>query len=246
MWTRALLKQNAKDVLSQTYWRVLLVCAVGLLLTGELDVSFGQTVSDPASGLSIEASGLLFGSLLGLLVSLGVLIGFLLLVLLAAGWGIFFCAVLDVGWKRYMIRNRGGSPGFTTLFSAFDSHYWNVVSGQFYVTLRVFLFSLLLVIPGIVKGYEYSLVPYLLAENPELPPRRAAELSSLATSGEKWKLFLLDLSFIGWRLLGTLLFGVGIVFVEPYYQATWAELYAALRAKAIAAGYTSEAELQGL
>ena len=246
MWTRALLKQNAKVVLSQSYWRVLLVCAVGLLLSGELDAGFEHTVSDPASGLSVETSGLLFSSLLGLLISLGFLIGLILLMVLAAGWGIFFRSVVQVGWKRYMIRNRGGSPGFTTLFSAFDRHYWNVVSGQFYVTLRVVLFSLLLVIPGIVKGYEYCLVPYLLAENPGLPPRRAAELSSFATSGEKWKLFVLDLSFIGWRLLGALLFGIGVIFVEPYYQATWAELYAALRAKAIAEGYTTEAELQGL
>ena len=74
---------------------------------------------------------------------------------------------------------------------------------------------------------------------------RAFEISTMMTDGEKWNIFVLDLSFLGWRLLGLLLFGIGLIFVTPYVQTTEAELYAALRAKVIAGGYVSEEELAG-
>ena len=78
-----------------------------------------------------------------------------------------------------------------------------------------------------------------------MEPARAAEISTLMTDGEKWNIFVLDLSFLGWNILGSLLFGIGTLFVTPYYSATQAELYAAMRAKALAAGSVSEAELSG-
>lgn len=249
MWTCSLLKTNAKNVLSRSYWRVFAVCAVALLLTGGLNIQYnsgsGQAESLPEQVGQVAGNSVLLGFALNILLSLGILVGLLILLATTVGWSIFFGPVVEVGWCRYMIRNRSETPEFTTLFSAFGPGYWNVVAARFYANLRIFLFTLLLVVPGVIKGYEYRLVPYLLAENPGMAPARAAELSSLITTGEKWNMFILDLSFIGWRILGALLFGLGNLFVEPYYQATFAELYAALRAKAIAQGYTNEAELRG-
>lgn len=249
MWTCSLLKTNAKNVLSRSYWRVFAVCAVALLLTGGLNIQYnsgsGQAESLPEQVGQVAGNSVLLGFALNILLPLGILVGLLILLAATVGWSIFFGPVVEVGWCRYMIRNRNEDPEFTTLFSAFGSGYWNVVAARFYANLRIFLFTLLLFVPGVIKSYEYRLVPYLLAENPGMAPARAAELSSLITTGEKWNMFILDLSFFGWRILGALLFGLGNLFVEPYYQATFAELYAALRAKAIAQGYTNEAELRG-
>lgn len=110
--------------------------------------------------------------------------------------------------------------------------------------LKVALGSLL-IIPGIYWSYCYMQVGYLMAENPYLTTCRAMELSKQMMDGEKWNTFVLQLSFIGWYLLCSITFGIGFIFLEPYVQATFAELYAALRAKALANGYTNEYELGG-
>ena len=102
-----------------------------------------------------------------------------------------------------------------------------------------------MIIPGIYWSYCYMQVGYLMAENPYLTTRRAMELSKQMMDGEKWNTFVLQLSFIGWYLLCSITFGIGFIFLEPYVQATFAELYAALRAKALASGYTNEYELGG-
>ncbi|HMA58988.1 MAG TPA: DUF975 family protein, partial [Halanaerobiales bacterium] len=102
----------------------------------------------------------------------------------------------------------------------------------------------LLIIPGIIKYYAYRLVPYLLAENPDLGHKRAIQLSQDMMKDEKLKVFILDLSFLGWFILGALFFGIGVLFVQPYYDATNAELYIKLRVKALNNNLTTEEELR--
>ena len=149
-----------------------------------------------------------------------------------------------VGSRRYFMESRLGESPFGTLFSAFGGpHYLNVVFVQFMKSLFIFLWSLLFIIPGIVKAYQYRMVDYLLAENPSMDYHRALELSRQTTAGEKWDMFVLDLSFIGWFWLGALALGIGVLFVAPYYEATWAEFYAAMRAKTFASNMADETEL---
>ena len=89
---------------------------------------------------------------------------------------------------------------------------------------------LLFIIPGIVKSYEYMMIPYLLAEHPEMTRQEAFAESKQMMDGNKWDAFVLDLSFIGWTLLGVCTFGILLVFyVEPYIYLTRAELYHAKR-----------------
>lgn len=247
MWTRALLKANAKTVLRRSYWRVFLMCLIASILAG--DVSLDFDVSDTYQHASQLFSRLSGGSLLpALLGAAFAMVGVVALVVVFVAvvcWGILISPVVRVGQCRYLIQNRAGEVGLGTLFSGFSNNYWNTVNGMFYANLRIFLYTLLLVIPGIIKAYQYTFVPYLLAENPDMEPARAAEISTLMTDGEKWNIFVLDLSFLGWNILGSLLFGIGTLFVTPYYSATQAELYAAMRAKALAASIVSEAELSG-
>ena len=85
-----------------------------------------------------------------------------------------------------------------------------------------------------------------MAENPDMEWRRALALSRQMTSGCKFDIFVLHLSFIGWCLLGTLALGIGLLFVGPYIEATFAELYATLRRKALERGDTTTSELPGI
>ena len=112
----------------------------------------------------------------------------------------------------------------------FDSNYKSMVKTMFFRDLYVFLWTLLLVIPGIVKAYQYMMIPYLLAENPEMTKEQAFAESKRMMSGQKWRAFVLDLSFIGWEILSLLTFGlVGIFYVNPYRDSTHAALYEKLR-----------------
>ena len=92
------------------------------------------------------------------------------------------------------------------------------------------LWSLLLVVPGIVKLYSYRMVPYILAEHPELSANEVITRSRKMMNGNKWQAFKLDLSFIGWILLGTVTLGIVQVFwTSPYMESAQAALYLKLR-----------------
>lgn len=145
----------------------------------------------------------------------------------------------------YFMENRQGGSPIDTIFTVFRRPYLNVVKVQFLTTLKILGGCLLLVIPGIYWSFCYVLVPYLLAENPYLTTRRAMELSQQMMDGEKWSYFVLRLSFFGWGLLCLLTFGIGNYFLAPYIQATMAEFYAAMRAKALSAGFSTTEELGG-
>ena len=83
------------------------------------------------------------------------------------------------------------------------------------------LWSMLFVIPGIIKGLSYSLTPYILAKYPEVPAKDALKLSMRFMNGRKGELFVLGLSFIGWCILAGLTFGIlGIFYVIPYMSIT--------------------------
>lgn len=119
--------------------------------------------------------------------------------------------------------------------------YCCAAARQFKVTLGY----ILLIVPGVYWSYCYALVPYLLAENPYMTATRAMELSKEMMEGEKWNYFVLQLSFFGWLLLCAFTLGIGGFFLEPYMQATYAEFYAAMRSKALATGMSTTDELGG-
>lgn len=105
------------------------------------------------------------------------------------------------------------------------------IGGMFIGTVGIMLSALGLIpsmIPYLIKTFEYSMIPYLMAEFPDMSVKDAFAASRELTNGHKGELFVLDLSFIGWQLLGILSFGVGGVFLQPYIKASWAEAYAEL------------------
>ena len=111
------------------------------------------------------------------------------------------------------------------------------------VAALALLLAVVFNIPLIIKTYSYRMTPWILGDNSQIGYKRALKLSMDLTRGHKWKMFVLDLSFIGWFILGGLLCGIGVFFVLPYYQAVQAELYAQLRQNGVSNGLCSMEEL---
>ena len=243
MWTRAELKQNAKDVLRNNYWMAFAVSLVYSLITGIVSSgsSFvNNSATGSASSTGLEISPEMLGALL-LIALLGSLIGLVIGFVLS----FFVFGPMQVGMVRYYMESRNGTSSFGQLFYGFKRNYMNTATAMFLTNLFVSLWSLLLIVPGIIKGLAWSQVPYILAENPNLSGARARAISAQMTDGQKWEIFVLQLSFLGWILLGSLLCGIGLFFVEPYVQATYAELYAKLRDRALSEGFATLEELPG-
>lgn len=150
---------------------------------------------------------------------------------LAVAVSIFATLPITVSEVRFALNNRNGSGSINDITYAFKNSYMNQVCVMFMMSLFVCLWTLLLVIPGIIKQYEYRMVPYIIAENPEMGYKDALAKSKQMMDGQKMNAFLLDLSFIGWWLLSGITFGIVAIFwVIPYTTQTNAELYAALSA----------------
>lgn len=135
-------------------------------------------------------------------------------------------APLTVGLDLYAIKQMRGEGEAGDLFKPFSSGYINSVLVMFLVSLFTFLWALLLIVPGIIKGYEYWCVPYILADEPEISYKEAFARSREMTMGHKMDVFMLQLSFLGWDVLGALTFGIlTILYVAPYKQLSYAEMY---------------------
>lgn len=161
-----------------------------------------------------------------------VLGGIVLVVALVAGLvRIFLFSPLEVGCQSFFLRNAEAPAELGELKRGFHP-YWRSVGTMFLTKLFLFLWTLLLIVPGIVKSYSYRMVPYILADQPDVSGRDAISLSRQMMDGHKWNAFLLDLSFIGWILLSCLTLGlVGVFYVNPYMFCTDAELYRELKNK---------------
>ena len=130
--------------------------------------------------------------------------------------------------RVYLNLTAGGTAEVKDAFTGFDD-FWSAFKVNFLVGLFTFLWSLLFVIPGIVKGYSYSMALYILAENKGKAALECINESKAMTDGHKMDLFVLDLSFIGWLLLCGITFGIAYIWVGPYMQATLANAYKSLK-----------------
>lgn len=159
--------------------------------------------------------------------------------ILAYAFTVFIADPLIVGGKRYFLKARKGSnTKIGVVTEIFQKEHWlNVAIIMFLRNLYNALWYLT-IIGGIIKTYEYRMMPYILAENPKIKRKEAFKLSKQMMRGNKWKTFVLDISFFGWNFLSVLTFGLlSILYVNPYNAATLAELYVVLRERAIAEKY---------
>ncbi len=132
--------------------------------------------------------------------------------------------------SMFIKQTRTGEPmNIPDIFNGFRDDFSNTFLIGLMTTLFTMLWSLLFVIPGIVKAYSYSMAMYIKNDNPDYDWRKCIDESQEMMSGHKADLFMLDLSFLGWMIVGTLCAGVGVFWVNAYMSAAHAQFYEDLR-----------------
>ena len=129
-----------------------------------------------------------------------------------------------------LVRGEDSSEMVGDQFSVF-SKYGRYLGGSLLVLLYTLLWMLLLIIPGIVKSYAYAMTPYVMNDRPDLDADDCIHESRMMMKGYKWKLFCLDLSFIGWAILCIFTLGIGLLWLQPYIEASHAKFYEELKAR---------------
>ncbi|MCI5612115.1 MAG: DUF975 family protein [Roseburia sp.] len=262
MWTRKELKERAKEALKRNYWKIVLVSLIGMLIGGGLGSSGisggGSDIRDMASDnvkehftehenddvdwegaeavqddiqMDIRPQDIVavaFTVIVVLIVAAIVLaIGIALDVLLLNP--------VQVGINRFMVKSLDDTARIAEVGYTFDHNYKNGVKVMFFKDLYVVLWSLLFIVPGIYKAYQYRMVPYILGENPDMTYQEVLQRSKDMMDGQKWDAFVLDLSFILWHMLGGITCGLAEIFyVAPYVNLTDAALYSRLSRKDLA------------
>lgn len=175
----------------------------------------GQTIYSWGDGITPGLRTFLVGGAVYLILA-AIVVGVLYFVL---------GSVVKVGYARFNLDlTAGETPSFETLFSYFP-HWKTVAAAQLLQTVYIFLWTLLLVIPGIVAGYSYAMTGYILAEHPELSASETIAQSKAMMEGNRWRLFCLQFSFIGWDILCALTLGIGNLALRPYRHAAEASFY---------------------
>lgn len=142
---------------------------------------------------------------------------------LAVGYSNSMRVLLETGDNR--LANNSFSLGF--------GNWLHVVWGMILSTIYIFLWTLLLIIPGLIKSYSYALTPYILVEHPEMSANEAIEESMRLMDGHKFDLFYLQLSFIGWAILSILSLGLGFFWLIPYQMTAQAAFYRDIKNEAM-------------
>ena len=238
MWTRKELKERAKEALKRNYWKIVLVSLIGMLIGGGLGSSGisggGSDIRDMASDNVKEhftehenddvdwegAEAVLDDIQMDIRPQDIVAVAFtVIVVLIVAAIVLAIGIALDVlllnpvqvGINRFMVKSLDDTARI------------------------VVLWSLLFIVPGIYKAYQYRMVPYILGENPDMTYQEVLQRSKDMMDGQKWDAFVLDLSFILWHMLGGITCGLAEIFyVAPYVNLTDAALYSRLSRKDLA------------
>ena len=145
---------------------------------------------------------------------------------------IFVYSVLSLGIMNAFLKLlREGDDRLTSnMFQIAFKNYWHKVWGVFLMHLFIFLWTLLFIIPGIVKAFSYAMTPYILDERPELSAGEAIDHSRAMMKGHKFDLFWLYLSFIGWGILCIFTLGIGLLWLAPYMETSAAAFYEDVKA----------------
>ncbi|MCR4786746.1 MAG: DUF975 family protein [Lachnospiraceae bacterium] len=197
------------------------------IVSGNIDADDPEELNRVAEQLANElVDSPYLGTIIG--VAIGVIV-IALIISLAISY--FLIMPLTVGsMKFYKEASEHREYDIGRLGYSFSGHYMNIVKITFLMSFKIFLWSLLFIIPGIIKSYEYRLIPLILTDDPTISSADAFRRTKEMMTGNKWHTFLLDLSFFGWILLAICTCGiVGIFYVFPYIYCTEAELYLTLR-----------------
>ena len=212
------LRAKAWESLRGNYWNA--------VLAAFLAVIFGALISG-SGNVSINVDNEVWqpvfenfpGVLIAVLAVVGGIGGTLNFVAFVLG------GVVQIGYAQYLLKQHDREiTSVKDLFSKFD-YFGQAFLQKFLRALFTFLWSLLFIIPGIIKSYSYAMTPFIMAENPNMTAKEAINTSKQLMDGHKWELFCLSFSFIGWYLLVLLTAGIGDIFLRPYVEAAFAAFY---------------------
>ena len=211
------LREKARGSLKGNYWYAVLATFIAGI--------FGANASGSTFSINIDMDVLevIFGDVPSVIIILLMILGLgasvLSFVRLILG------GVIQLGYVKFLVKQHDREVhSIKDLFSQMDRFGQGFL--QFFLRgLFVFLWSLLFVIPGIIKSYSYAMTPYIMADNPEMTANEAITASKQLMDGHKWELFCLGFSFIGWHLLALLTFGIGMFFLVPYVESAYVAFY---------------------
>lgn len=224
MWNRKELKEKAKAATKRNYWKAVLVSAVftGVIAAAGFGSSTASSGAQGGTQAALGTPGALLGAVVIALLSLAIVV-------------LTFALIVnpfEVGVSQFRLNALQDTGHVSDMGMGFDVSYQRNVKTLFFRDLYTFLWLLLFIVPGIIKMYEYRMIPYLLAEHPNMSKQEAFEQSKRMMKGNKWRSFVLDVSFVLWGILGVLTLGiVTVLWVDPYKQLTDAALYNALKAE---------------
>ena len=222
------LRAKAWESLKGKYWLAFAVCIVlGLLCSiGTSLTSLSQNLMNIVNSVEpsqMDATAELGAKVIVVMASVALIFGFLFSLLVSNA--------ASVGLCNYFIKNTDSKPSFKDAFSGFKVKYGRNIGTLLLMGIKIVLWTILFIIPGIIKTYEYSIIPYILADDAEISSKDAFKKAKEMMKGNKWRLFKLEFSFIGWALLCIVTFGIGAFFLTPYMNAAMAEFYVELKNK---------------
>lgn len=224
MWDIATIKERGRVAFKRNYWPSVAMAFVMSLLT----MGSGAAYSTSGGGgtTTITVNGTPISDEQMAMIAAAAMAAAIIITVVSILLRIFLFNPIEVGGRRFFKKNiNDPSTPFGTVAEGFGD-YGRVFITMFLRDLFIALFTLLLIIPGIMKAYSYRMVPYIVRDHPELAPMDVLARSSQMMQGNRWRAFLMDLSFIGWIVLGVVSLGiVNIFWTSPYMQSTDAALY---------------------
>ena len=229
MKTAADFRRIAREALKGKWWFAVAVGLVATLLGGATGVSPNIELninSGSGADVTLDFAGQSFSIDTGILFAIaGLLIAVLIIVLVFSVIYFIIASFITVGYSHFnlnLVDNK--EADFGTLFSHYKNWKTTAVSSLLR-TVYIFLWTLLLIVPGIIAAYRYALADFILAENPEISASQSIDISDKLMSGNKWRLFCLEFSFIGWDILTIFTLGIGNLWLIPYKYAAKAAFY---------------------
>ena len=208
---RAIARRNLEGT-----WGISVGVALVAALLGGLIVGTGSNINFNFNEDTVRNLPPIFWTVLLPLVSVA---GLLSLAALILG------GTVELGYAKFLLKQYDRKQlQFSDLFSQFE-RFGTGFAQKFLRTLFTVLWSLLFIIPGIVKGLSYAMTPFILEEHPEMTASEAIKASMRLMDGHKMDLFILGLTFIGWQILACLTMGIGFLFLNPYMNAAYAAFY---------------------
>ncbi len=218
-------RERARVSLSGNWGMAVLICFVGALLGGIQTVVPVSASYQYGEGMSLQIFGLNMNldqlpvEMLGMLTfMLGIISIYSLAQFVIGG-------AVELGMCAYFSKRAlGENADIKDEFSYFQ-YFGKALGLRIVTSIFIFLWTLLLIVPGIIASYRYAMATYILAEHPEMGIMEAIEASKQMMDGNKWALFCLDFSFIGWALLSACTLGIGDLFLNPYTRMATAHFY---------------------